>query len=371
MKRERAEKLFNLLGEIDDKIIAEADVGENKSSQIIQFNRKRNMTRFATIAASIAFLVVSVWGVGQFGMDSDGDEMAGDWVEDDIAMSVPEADWSDVEEEAGTLGFAPELLINEEIATMFPYEVSVSLLGELILIETFPENTEIMYFKQSTIEYFDGSEWFVVVNLKDLFPIGVDYEGIGVGVVSSSRTYEFSWITDAGFDIEDGLFRIRQRWSFTSDFTVEGSHDLVIEFNLKDVGTTLRNLDIVDELKFNSDFSEVVLNVDIPTTGTILTGTIINHSDTSISPSHPSLEYFNGTEWRYVPTVDYLAFEDIGFTIMPRGTHEFNVDLNWYIIPEGYPLRLRKTVWPDGSWPYGWNQTYLHHDLVYEFEIIN
>jgi len=235
MKRERAEKLFNLLGEIDDEIIAEADVVGSKSSQIIQMGRKRNVTRLATIAASIAFLAVSVWGFGQFGMQSENDN-ASNWDADDVAMGEAEA------------------------------------------------------------------------------------------------------MPDADME-EDEL-----------------AYD---------------NLDIVDELKFNPDLSEVVLNVDISTDGTMLHGTIINYSDTIISPSHPSLEYFNGEEWHYVPTVGYLEFVDIGWTIFPGDEHEFSLDLTWYIIPEGYPVRLRKTVWPDGEWPDGWNQTYLHHDLVYEFEIKN
>ena len=95
MKREKAEKLFNLLGEIDDEIIAEADVVENKSSQFIPFKQKRNMTRFATIAASVVFLAVSVWGLGQLGMQNDE---AVDWVADNMAVEVPEAEDADNEE---------------------------------------------------------------------------------------------------------------------------------------------------------------------------------------------------------------------------------------------------------------------------------
>ena len=274
---------------------------------------------------------------------------------------------SETYSETGERTVAPELLINPEISAMLPSEISISLVGELILIETFYENTEFLYFQQSTIEYFDGTDWLLVVDLKEKFPIGLDYQIMEIGVAGGRRTYEFDWIRDAGFDINSGLFRIRQRWSTASYFPAEEAHDLAIEFSLQDVGTEIRNLDIVDDLKVNPDFAEIVLDVDFQ--GTMLVGTITNHSDVAVTPSHPSLEYFNGVEWRYVPTVDYLAFVDIAYVIDPGKSHEFSVDLDWYLIPEGYLLRLRKTVWPDGSWPYGWNQTYLHHDLVFEFEI--
>jgi len=89
MKREKAERLFNLLGEIDDQIIAEAEVVENKSSQILPFKQKRNMTQAVTIAASIAFLVVSVWGFGQLGMRNDADS---DWNAGNMAIESPESD---------------------------------------------------------------------------------------------------------------------------------------------------------------------------------------------------------------------------------------------------------------------------------------
>jgi len=312
--------------------------------------------RFFGILLAIGVLLVSLSLVG-CGYDGGGEGSGSGAANSDTETDV--------------LTVASELLMNSEIAAMLPYEVSISLLGELVLIETFFENTELLYFEQSIIEYFDGADWLVVVDLKEKFPIGMDYQIMDVGVASGRRTYEFSWIKDAGFDIDNGLFRIRQRWSSASDFPAEKTHDLAIEFSLEDVGTVIRNLDIVGDLKVNPDFDEVVLAVDFSADGTMLVGTIINYSDTVISPSHPSLEYFNGVEWRYVATDGYLGFEDIGFSIDPGAEHEFSVDLGWYVIPEGYLLRLRKTVWPDGEWPYGWNQTYLHHDLVYEFEMTN
>ena len=275
---------------------------------------------------------------------------------------------SDMESESRIV--APELITNPELGIMLPYEISISLVLEYIVIETFYDITEWVYFKQSIIEYFDGTDWIVVVDLKEKFPIGVDYQIMDIGGVTGRRTYDFDWIRDAGFDIDNGLFRIRQRLSFASDFPADETHDLVVEFSLEDVGTKIPNLDIVRDLLVNPDYAEIVLDVDFPADGTMLVGTIINYSDAFVSPGHPSLEYFNGSQWRYVQMVDYFGFVDgPSFTIAPDMSHEFSVDLDWYLIPEGYLLRLRKTVWPEGSWPYGWNQTYLHHDLVYEFEI--
>lgn len=225
MKREKAEKLFHLLGEIDDDIIAEATVVENKPLQRAWFKQKRNIIRFTTVVASLVFVIMSIWGLGQLGLESDTDN----WTAD---------------ENVGVLG--PDVVSEE---------------------------------------------------------------------------------AEAGDGMTDGS---------------------------------------MDDLKINADFSDVVLNIEIA--GMMLQGIIMNHSNTTISLSHPSLEYFNGSEWRDVPTIDYLAFEDIGDSIVPGGTYEFNINLERYVMPEGYPLRLRKTVWSDDGWSYGWDQTYLHHDLVYEFE---
>jgi len=96
MRRERAEKLFNLLGEIDDKIIEEADIVRSKSAQIVQMGRKKGMVRFVTLAASVAFLVVGIWGLGQFGMESDDKAMdvADDW-DDEFVLEFESDDWDD------------------------------------------------------------------------------------------------------------------------------------------------------------------------------------------------------------------------------------------------------------------------------------
>ena len=239
MKHEKAEKLFHLLGDIDDDIIVEVEAAttKNMSSKVVWFKRKKEITRLVTASASVAFVVFSIWGFHQFGMQSEGT------AENEMTLE------------------APELNLEEDTSV------------------------------------------------------------------------------EAADDPEYDLYRV-----------VPGS--------------------VVDDLKVNPDFRDVVLTVDISDDGTQLFGTIINHSETVISPSHLSLEYFDGLEWRHVQMVDDFAFVDIGWIIFPEDEHEFSLDLTWYAILEGYPIRLRKTVWPDGEWPYGWNQTHLHHDLVYEFELV-
>jgi len=165
MKRERAESLFDLLGEIDDKIIAEADVVERKTAPILPMNRKKIRMRYMKVAASIAFLLVCVWGVsGLFGQNrgrfySVSDDMAfvadeaddnGDW--DGVAMEAEDADdWEedDADDKNDELAAVDRHLVDfthqlteEELRAVFPsleYEVSAVALffddGTLIEVE--------------------------------------------------------------------------------------------------------------------------------------------------------------------------------------------------------------------------------------------
>ena len=236
MKRERAEKLFDLLGQIDDKMIIEADDLKHQPVQVAHINQKRNMPRFLTIAAAVAFLMLSVGGIaGLLGQMGIGDDLADEW---DLADDFEDAVYEEVS--------------MEEVA--------------------------------------EGEE------------------------------------ADQEFELTPSR---------------------------------------VDDLRINPAFYDVIVNVNQSTDGMELIGTVINHSDEKISLDDPSLEYFDGEVWWRVPTVDDFELVDISFSIPPGGVHEFRVDLSGYIIPEGYPLRIRKTVWPDGQW----HQTDLHHDLVDEFEL--
>ena len=70
MRRENAKKLFSLIGEIDDEIIVEVDGFVGKMPKVIDFKARR-MVYLAATAASIAFLVVGVGLLNQFGMESD------------------------------------------------------------------------------------------------------------------------------------------------------------------------------------------------------------------------------------------------------------------------------------------------------------
>jgi len=158
MKRERAENLFNLLGDIDDKIIAEADVVKKKPAQIVPMNKKRRMPRYVTVAASIAFLLVCVWGVRgllQFGMHGD-DDMAtnvanDDWEDDLVAEAEDDGDWDEAGDEwadRGELADRPvdfvHQLTDEQLSVVFPaleFEIFANALflndGTLIEVEGF------------------------------------------------------------------------------------------------------------------------------------------------------------------------------------------------------------------------------------------
>lgn len=167
MKRERAEELFNLLGDIDEAIIEEADIMEKKSTQILQIGQKKSLRRYVMIAASIAFLLVCIWGVrgiiDQLGMNRADSDMAfvaedadSDWEGDvdESGWDEDDADWEDdeagdwVEEESvdnvvvdRQIDFTHELT-EEELVAIFPsleYEVTADALflddGTLIEVE--------------------------------------------------------------------------------------------------------------------------------------------------------------------------------------------------------------------------------------------
>ena len=256
MKREKAENLFNLLGEIDDQIVAEAESFEYQSPQVIQMGRKKSRMRLITVAASVVFLAIGAFGIGffdQFGMQSD-----------DVALESDDAPMAEAED----------------------------------------------------------------------------------------STWETDWDDEAVAEAED-----------TPDLDVADDLRLTAIDDREEFGLPSPD----PELRINPDFNDIVLTVDLSADGRRLLGTIINHSDTSISPSHPEFEYFDGEAWRNVPTAENLAFADAGVTILPEGRNQSSLRLARYVIPEGYPLRLRQYIWPSGEEA----ESHLYHDLVYEFEIEN
>ena len=116
MKREKAEKLFNLLGNIDDKLIAEADEVPTKPTKIIQLDQKKNIMRLTTLAASVIFLAVGAWGLSQLGMQMNETDMAHDQAEDLVMEEAEvEADWNgEIAEDVQWLDVALEVEILED-----------------------------------------------------------------------------------------------------------------------------------------------------------------------------------------------------------------------------------------------------------------
>jgi len=72
MKNEKAEKLFELIGDIDEKIIAEAETVKTKPVNVVSFQPKKHLKGIGILVASIAFIVVAVGGIAQiFNLGSD------------------------------------------------------------------------------------------------------------------------------------------------------------------------------------------------------------------------------------------------------------------------------------------------------------
>ena len=262
------------------------------------------------------------------------------------------------------LELAPNLLFYQELANMLSYETSVSLEGQFIVRDVFSQSLEHLFSVTFPIEYFDGENWLVIPPTDEFLTQNLDHPILWEkGPVEFRSTYDFAWITDAGLDIENGLFRIRERISLSDEFPIDTSHDLVFEFSLSDVGTTIRNLDVPDDLRVNPNLNDVILTMEFLIDEHYLSGYIINSSDVTISASHPSLEYFDGEVWYYV-VAPYFSFTDIGWRMPPGSEGPTGLPLEFYEISEGYPLRFRIEVHP-----YDDNSREVQHDLVFEFTL--
>lgn len=132
MKRERAENLFNLLGEIDDEMVVEAEMAERKKPLKIQRNQRRYVMRFVMAAASFTFLVIGALSVMRFFSWQAGND---DAFLGDLGMAeADDSDWvmEEREIESGRddslLNFATDesradfvqLLTEEQLRVVFP-----------------------------------------------------------------------------------------------------------------------------------------------------------------------------------------------------------------------------------------------------------
>jgi len=166
MKRERAEKLFSLLGEIDEEIIVEADIVEKKPAQILKMGRNKSLRRYAMIAASIAFLLVCIWGIRGFismdGVDNDmafvTEEAESDWGDDDDEIGDWDEDDADFDDEAGDWDEddADDWLEEESVENMFDRQVDFThQLTEDQLAAVFPG----LEYEVSAVAFFldDGT----------------------------------------------------------------------------------------------------------------------------------------------------------------------------------------------------------------------
>jgi len=114
MKNEKAEKLFQIIGEIDEGIVVEAE--DVKATNVVQFQPKKQFKKLGILVASITFVTISVIGIsGLFNMGSDSDSASSEMVAD--APAVEEADSVNVDDDAddelfereGQLEYPPDM----------------------------------------------------------------------------------------------------------------------------------------------------------------------------------------------------------------------------------------------------------------------
>jgi hypothetical protein len=77
----------------------------------------------------------------------------------------------------------------------------------------------------------------------------------------------------------------------------------------------------------------------------------------------PILEYFDGVDWRPVPTTEHYGFEEEEIPLDPDEKHVFYYSLAAFDHPESGLFRLRRAVYVGERW----ERTY--HDLVFEFTL--
>lgn len=95
MKTEKSEKLFQMIGEIDEDIVAEAEKIPVTATNVISFPSNRSRRIFGILVASVVFVMVGVIGIsGLFNMGSNDDWSEGDFAAESPVpeVAVPEAD---------------------------------------------------------------------------------------------------------------------------------------------------------------------------------------------------------------------------------------------------------------------------------------
>jgi len=90
---------------------------------------------------------------------------------------------------------------------------------------------------------------------------------------------------------------------------------------------------------------------------------IENKSDFLIGLWNENLEYFDGENWRVVPTQEDFAFTAILEMIADNDSFESRLNLDWYQAPRQGLFRWRRSIFPD-LYP---SQNRYIHDLIVEF----
>jgi len=190
MKRERAEKLFHLFGEIDDELILEADEMARKTPIKMQGRQRKNMMRFVGVAASFIVLGVGIWAFVSGQQDNQGDmaaapEMDNDWVVDDMSDDDADEDAMLVERpgvaEEGDSDNAEEEMVESEMEETVTFEV------QIVEIHTESQPTDSFLFGHTILAVGVGEiTGNFVFNHLELPDIGV-FEGAVVTITVHSE----------------------------------------------------------------------------------------------------------------------------------------------------------------------------------------
>jgi len=218
-----------------------------------------------------------------------------------------------------------------------------------------------------SLEFFDGYQWWIAND--------EEYENLeGLGLIAGEHMIRSMFINPeflSQFEDPDSvLFRIRQPIFLLG--IPDSEHDLVVEFNLGEVGMhDWDDFTVAPNLVTHPDLEGLVSLEFVASSRSRMTETIDNRSESEIWLGHPSLEYFDGEAWHFVPTYELMFFADIAHFIRPRGQWEEDFDLSPYRLPEsGTLLRWRRRVTPvdlNDERPGRLNHPEDYHDIVFEF----
>jgi len=144
---------------------------------------------------------------------------------------------------------------------------------------------------------------------------------------------------------------------------------LLVACNQNPVPVDPTTFELVPDLIINPELDGLVMLQVEDADFSVLIATTNNQTEDNVYLDHPTLEYFDGNDWRTVLTFEgyaLLNFEDEEVWVPPGAKQTFNLPLDEYQHPKYGLFRVRRRIYlriDDG-----WDRSSFH-DLVAEFTL--